>query len=801
MNTLSRSRHCVVAAYRVSLRVCCAAVAFAATGADAQTVRPVSVPGSDDAIKLSEFQVSTSADKGYRAGNSVSATRIDTPIKDLPFAISAFTQQFITDVGARDLFDVVQYAPGVTSSGREFNAGNALYTIRGFDQAPQHNGFVGEGYIDTSTVERVEVVKGPSSVLYGQVAPGGTVNYITKRPGPKSVSSITGQLGTQSFWRTAVDLNRPLVGDKLLFRFNGVYENGFEYIVPGEQRTTVIAPVVTWRITDRIALTVDYQWFSRRETPPSAHIKPNTEIVALPPASGILSATGVLINPLDNSDPGFLSYYPLPRSFNYTSNNDHRFTDYETINAELIAKVTDTWTARANFNWSKNRTAQKLTGLGAVSVTVPTSYYPAGAALPISAANYLIAARAYAAALLNNIDLALLAPQAQLGRRKRLQESFGQSKSSQVEMAGSYVFSGMKLKPLIGAYYNEGRGFGRLRQSPTAQFFPVWDMKNPSTWDYNTDFDPVTLPFSTNNLSVTRNSAGYGVLNMSFLEDRLSAVVGARYNKASGSTDNYLAPASSLAKVQNTKTTPQVGLGWKLTRDVMLYASYSESFVLNAAALTRESVPIGAAVPTTSTGYEVGIKTDLFDGRVSSTISIFQIDQRDRILRFNSFSATGVTVTNSLQGTLDRSNGIEAEVTWSPLDNWQVYVSGALNDIRVKEVPKGEEVFLGAHPEATVKALFNLWTRYSFASEGLKGLWVGAGLNSTGKKAQRTNNPALFLKGETLFNSAVGYDWKWDGRSMNAALNWQNMANVEYFPANQQRGLPGRAVLSVTMKY
>ena len=135
-----------------------AALALSATAVRAQTSAATAAAGGDEVLKLSEFQVSTTADKGYRAGNSVSATRIDTPIKDLPFAISAFTQQFISDVGARDLWDVVQYAPSVTSAGREFNAGNSVYTIRGFDQAPQHNGFVGEAYIDTVSVERVEVV-------------------------------------------------------------------------------------------------------------------------------------------------------------------------------------------------------------------------------------------------------------------------------------------------------------------------------------------------------------------------------------------------------------------------------------------------------------------------------------------------------------------------------------------------------------------------------------------------------------------------------------------------------------------
>jgi len=187
-------------------------------------------------VTLSEFTVSTTADKGYRAGNSVSATRINTPIKDLPFAINAFTSQFISDIGARDLWDVVQYAPSVTSSGREFNAGNAVYTIRGFDQSPQHNGFVGEAYVDTSSVERVEVVKGPASVLYGQVAPGGTVNYITKRAQAKPFASVNLQAGNYDFWRGTIDLNQPLIGDTLLFRFNGAWENALQYITPSKGR-------------------------------------------------------------------------------------------------------------------------------------------------------------------------------------------------------------------------------------------------------------------------------------------------------------------------------------------------------------------------------------------------------------------------------------------------------------------------------------------------------------------------------------------------------------------------------------
>lgn len=58
-----------------------------------------------------------------------------------------------------------------------------------------------------------------------------------------------------------------------------------------------------------------------------------------------------------------------------------------------------------------------------------------------------------------------------------------------------------------------------------------------------------------------------------------------------------------------------------------------------------------------------------------------------------------------------------------------------MDDIRVIKVPKGVEFLLGAHPEASVKALANLWTRYSFTSGQLKGAWVGGGFSHTGKKA------------------------------------------------------------------
>jgi iron complex outermembrane receptor protein len=116
-------------------------------------------------------------------------------------------------------------------------------------------------------------------------------------------------------------------------------------------------------------------------------------------------------------------------------------------------------------------------------------------------------------------------------------------------------------------------------------------------------------------------------------------------------------------------------------------------------------------------------------------------------------------------------------------------------------VPAGLGYYLGAHPEATAKTLANLWTRYTLASGPLKGLWIGGGFNYTGVKAQRLNNKALFLPATTVWNSALGYDWNIGKIKTSWVLNWENMTNEVYYPANQQLGLPERIVASVTIKY
>ncbi len=801
-----------------------------------------STPNDEAVVKLSEFHVTTTNDVGYRASNSVSATHVDMPIGDLPFALSAFTGQFISDVGSRDLFDVARYSAGVTTAGREFNAGTAVYTVRGFPQPPQHDGFnegsAGNIYVDTSTIDRVEVVKGPESLIYGQIAPGGTVNYITKRATDKAFTDVNLHIGSYSYFRGMVDVNQPVIKDTLLVRVVATWENGYKYYQPSQSHTTVFFPTATWNVSPNVSITSNLQYFRRNETPPAV-FKPNLEVStpasivsALSASSGYAAPSAALTNVNkttpgnpdfgfnDSFDPGFLLTYPsLARKFNYSSKNDQRVTNLATFNTELDAKFGDHWVGRADFDYGQNRSSYVATGIGTIAVAPPgtltfnpaTGLWTAGA---VTTAQEL----AFAQQILANPDnVNLMGNQpAVLPRRQRWQNTWGNVATWEGDLTGKYQFSWGKINPLVGIFYQKAHQYNRINATDvkaSTPYFQAWDL-NPASPTYfvdqTTSYNKYSLPNGstsgqfTDTLTFTSDQAAYALANGSFLDDRLYAVGGVRYNRSQAQSTDFKAGTISKG-LRASDTTPQVGLGYKILRQVMLYSSYSESFVLPSQTTLRNmNTVVGSAKPTKGEGKEVGIKTDLFGGRISSTLAVYDILQKDMVQTVNQVNPPGFpsgTYSTDTQGASARSRGVEYEITYSPFDSWQIFGSVAEDDIRNTKEPVGNTVYLGAHPQGTAKTLANLWTRYSFLQGDLKGLWIGGGFNYVGKAAADNRNPYLFLPSYILWNSAVGYDWTWQSVAWSASLNWDNMTNKEYFPANQQVGLPSRLDFSVTAKF
>ena len=822
---------------------------------------PAAPEPAKEVVTLATFQVTTTADQGYRAGNSVSATRTDTAIKNLPFSISAFTEQFIEDIGALELIDVAIFAPGVTSGAKEFTQGNNRFSIRGFDGdvTPQRNGFVGNRYVDSGNITRVEVVKGPASLLYGQITPGGTVNYITKRPTNKDFTKIKAQVGTDSFWRTDLDLNRSLAQGRVNTRLVAAWENSLAWAKPSGGDSWLLAGAVDFKLGKNASLVVDFETYNRDQTP-LIGMKPNLQVAGFNTASAAnypnlgdrARAQGYI--DVGNLNLGFLNYPPLANDFNYVGNNDYRTSWFDSLNAELNVKLGKNWRARANVGWQEFKISNKLTGLAEFTITPAAAYI---ATPGLNRFTYRDELRANPVAVMADPTKTATAL---MTRRKRLEQSMGDNLNYQVELAGLVELGGVKIRPLFGAFLSKV-GTGSFRRETAAapaagvansattpsQHFQPWNFNDPATWDYAADYDVNLIPnINSFNDSEGEESAYYGLLNVSMFDDHLIVIGGARYNKTWTVNTNLvrtvvepIGPAVVGSRFEATKTTPQIGAGFKLRHDLLLFGSYSESFFIEDRSLTsfnpayNPALPTNSAtnpitvtdpaLPTTGNGYEFGLKTDFLYGRVSSTISWFHLERENRVLRFRESAVDGSFPTITRQGTVDQSEGLELELTWSPTDNLQVFATLTKMDIKttkgtfpaiitystdaavqasyVAAYNEARGLILNAVPEGSTETLATLWTRYNFTSGPLKKLWIAGGFVHTGDKAQRTANPTLFLKADTIFDATIGYDWKMNNASWGATLAWKNVADTEYFNANQSRGQPGRMLLTVSTKF
>ena len=205
----------------------------------------------------------------YFVPDASTATRTDTPLRDIPQSIQVVPEQVIEDQQAIQLDEAVRNVSGVFQD-NTFGGTAEGFVIRGFSTANGNilqDGFrfpASTTFRETANLERIEVLKGPASVLYGNVEPGGVINLVTKQPLPEPFYAAELQVGSFGFVRPSLDLSGPLTQERnLLYRLNLVYENadGFRDYDQGIERFFV-APILTWQIGDRTDLTLDFSYLS-----------------------------------------------------------------------------------------------------------------------------------------------------------------------------------------------------------------------------------------------------------------------------------------------------------------------------------------------------------------------------------------------------------------------------------------------------------------------------------------------------------------------------------------------------------
>lgn len=245
--------------------------------------------GADDA-QLPEIAVTGAAlsedQLYYNPSNSSTVTRSDTPIKEIPQSIEVISSKVLRDRQATDLAEAVKGSAGVSQT--LSNRGEMTFKIRGFAvQQTSTNGVTNPSVIGSAIegVERIEVIKGPDSVMSGSSSPGGTINLVRKAPVVEPLRQLTLEMTDETEFKQAIDLGGALNDDRSLsYRLNvmNLKSDRTEPDFDGD-REVYVAPVIRWD-GERTHLTLGAEYDKARSAAPRTTIALNGKIQHLPSA-------------------------------------------------------------------------------------------------------------------------------------------------------------------------------------------------------------------------------------------------------------------------------------------------------------------------------------------------------------------------------------------------------------------------------------------------------------------------------------------------------------------------------------
>jgi iron complex outermembrane receptor protein len=209
-------------------------------------------------------ETATGPVRGYLANQSGTGTKTDTPLRETPQSITVVTADRITDQGALTVQETLRYVPGVFADAYGADSRGDYPRIRGQDPNIYLDGTrvvntftFNEWRPDPYTLERIEVLRGPSSVLYGDTSTAGLLNLISKRPQAEASNEIGVQFGSFNRKQVQVDSTGKLTKDgEWLYRFIGVFRDSNMQTDFVKDDRIVLAPSLTWRPTNNTSWTV-----------------------------------------------------------------------------------------------------------------------------------------------------------------------------------------------------------------------------------------------------------------------------------------------------------------------------------------------------------------------------------------------------------------------------------------------------------------------------------------------------------------------------------------------------------------
>ena len=643
------------------------ALATTAHAQDTEAVETAALPDAEGTIVVTGFKRDYLANEDQTVALGIDLSQVETPA-----AVSVISQDILQDQQVNNVDDALRNVAGVTKF-KTGNGGEEKFSIRGFDASQsiykdgaRINNALNASNIpstETANLERIEVLKGPSALLYGQGQPGGIINYITKRPLRERYTGVELVGGTDAYYRAEFDTTGPIptAGGFLGYRLVAAYENSDSFRDEVQRERLLVNPSLAFYPKDELGVTVGFEYIDDNYTQDRGQVLDGNAV------------EGYFYS--DRQDDS--QFYGIPNWNRNTEAQSQRFY----ILGE--ARLSDFWHAELTYSQTSNqKTNVDSTPLGITAVGDIIG--PVGSAVE---------------------NLVMIQPRM----------TTGSGEARQVTVKNFFDFTGPAGfdHQILASYTFEDFETGSTSFRGDRNVF-----YNVATREYFTTFDPAEtadpdfrqptpmVGFVLNNRGSSLNQEfeeqGVNALDYIRLNDRISVLVGGRYSKFKDTLSGYEDDNFSL----------RGGLVFMPRPNLSFYASYAEGYEPSGGLLDIDDRQID---PETSVSYELGGKLALRDERLLITAALFNVTQQGKPFVVNP-TALPADIRYGNIGEV-RTRGAEFEIVGQITEAWRLQGGYAYLDNEITD--GGVAAFGAAFPVGNslggiAKHNFNIFTFYEF---------------------------------------------------------------------------------------
>ena len=724
------------------------------SSAFAQAIKPPAAPATEEVVELSPFVISTPRDTtDTRINESTSGTLVSRPLDKLPMGIQVVSAELMKLLDIFNADSLGRVVPGLANQNNTTSEGtgnNTQYASRGFTVLPRRNGFAPGGRLyDMTGIDRVEVIRGPNSLLYGQSDAGGIINYITKRPRIRSTTDARGTVslagGDYAFYRAVADVDVTLAPGLLGFRLPASFtsnEREFDFF-----RNKVIAynPSLLFRPFAKMEVSFEYEYLDVR-----TNFGAFQPIVWRPPGS--------TVEFVDKNSRG-LGRAARGGFFGPYAKAENQQTNWT---ADVTSRLTDQITFRGVYSENKRDRNEIVPTGGDPFRAVPVPYYGANT----RDGNRITG---YKGDLLGQWDLGPFKTRTILGHEYNKNIFFAsiwRGWNAAANARDNLYTMNLGYDPVTQ----------RVTRAPTAADYRPFNGVSGEWLD--TKLDPALWRLESGPqrfLSEWTNTRVSEVL--SGFDDRLQLLGGVARGKSI--LTNTVTGAADSRKA----TTWQAGLGWSFDpkKQHMVFVnrstSYQPQFLFD--------INFNPLPPLTAEGLEGGIKSTWGATGLSTTVVFYMQERKDVGRQFQDFSLNPPR-TYGILTPGEEVKGVELEAWYQATKQLSFTFLYAQFDGKITGAPPGREALIGAElpraPEKSANVLVNYTvvgggllnqTRWTVGTNWKNDVWLDTGLNLNTRERRSDGGAVLFAVVAKEFKLA-------NRRAVTVRLNVGNILDRDY---------------------